>query len=198
MVQIKKINSRRLYHYTVDTFVDLLSQLRSRRIRYKCSDKDLEAWEYFIHHYQASILGEDYVKQYLEFALNQWYIREERDVKAERCLLLNMFSKRMIAMWEETKPEYRAYIIRTELKKEYEIKVKRKSKVSELVNSVILVEEKAREKYLNTPRGLAWCIANTSLYFHRSSACTRCKVKNECREILKKEYTNTFRRRGYK
>lgn len=198
MVQIKKINNQRLYHFMVNTFVDILSQLRNRQVRYRCSNKDIEAWEYFIHYYQSSILGEDYIRQYIEFALNEWYIKGERDVKAERCLLFNVFSKRMVKLWENTKPQYRAYVIRTELKRDYDIKVKRKSKISELINSVILVEERARNKYLNTPRGLAWCIANTSLYFHRSPSCICCDYKNECREILKKEYPNTFKKRGYK
>lgn len=198
MVQIKKINSRRLYHFAVDTFVSIISQLRNRKFNYKCSNRDLEAWDYFIHRYQNSILGEDYIRLYIEFAINRWYVQDERDVKAESCKLLNIFSKRAVAEWENTNPQYRAYIVRKELKHDYEINYKKKSKLSEIVNSVIISEEKARKMYLNTPRGLAWCIANTSLYFHRSKYCSICDFKMECKEIERKQYPNVYRKRGYK
>jgi hypothetical protein len=190
-------NSRKLYHYAVDTFVDLLSQLRGRKIRYRCSNTDFANWDYFAHQYQTVNIGEDYIRKFIEFGLNYWFIEGNRDVKLDKCLFLNIFNKAMIKRWNNLHPAISAKIVRDNLKQEFDIKIHHKSLIPELILEVREAEETAKDKYHNTNRGLAWCIANTSLYFHKSSLCASCKFKNECKDELKRQYPKIYKKRGY-
>ena len=190
-------NSRKLYHYAVDTFVELLSQIRGKKIRYKCSDTDFANWDFFAFQYRNVNIGESYVREFIEFGLNYWYVVKQRDPRVSSCRFMNIFNKAMLARWDKLHPEFRTKIIRTELKQEYDIKIKKSSRISELVNQVRTGEERFKAQYHNKKKGLAWCIANTSLYFHKSSLCATCENKSICKDELKRQYPKVYKMRGY-
>ena len=73
-------NSRKLYHYAVDTFVELLSQIRGRKICYKCSDTDFANWDFFAFQYRSVNIGEDNIG-ILDTSSDDWAETLERWIK---------------------------------------------------------------------------------------------------------------------
>jgi hypothetical protein len=59
------------------------------------------------------------------------------------------------------------------------------------------VEEQFKRTYVGTQRGLLWCVANTTLYFHKSTVCSGCAMKTVCRSIEKANYPKIYKLRGY-
>ena len=84
------------------------------------------------------------------------------------------------------------------MKKDHKINLlQKKTEISKLVVSIRPAEEQFKADYHNTKRGFLWCIANTTLYFHKSPKCATCNFKNECKELLKQEFPKIYVKRGY-
>ena len=66
-----------------------------------------------------------------------------------------------------------------------------------MLNTLKPVEEKFKAQFHNTKKGLPWCVANTTLYFHKSALCVSCNYRDDCKEILKTEFPKVYIIRGY-
>ena len=60
-----------------------------------------------------------------------------------------------------------------------------------------IAEEIEKKRFFNTPRGFVNCIERTSLFNHRSTNCSVCKFKDDCKKMLKNNYVNVYTHRGY-
>jgi hypothetical protein len=58
-------------------------------------------------------------------------------------------------------------------------------------------EEFEKEQFYNTTEGLIWCKANTSLYNHKSKFCKGCNNRTRCKDLLKEQFPNLYKQRGY-
>lgn len=56
-------------------------------------------------------------------------------------------------------------------------------------------EEFERKRFLNTTDGLLNCIEGTTLYHNKSLVCMLCKNKEDCKESLKKIYSQFYKER---
>ena len=187
----------RLFRFAVDLFIDLLQQVTKRRVNYRCNNADTASWNNFVNTFGDNI-GEEFVRKFTEYGIQSWFNDgTERDYsKAVRFSWI--FGSAAIKRWNALDADARTWVVRSSLKKKYKINtIKRSSSVSELIIKLRPVEENFKAEFHNTNRGLLWCIANTSLYYHRSSYCATCKFKENCKEILKKEYPKTYKARGY-
>lgn len=125
-------------------------------------------------------------------------IRVAKKTTHEKYGSIGYLVKRQLQRWKKYDIDTNVYITRIGLKTDHKINViKKKTDIPALISTIRVVEEKFKAEYHNTNRGFMWCVANTTLYFHKSSKCATCKFKNECKELLKEEYPKIYVKRGY-
>ena len=188
---------QRLFRFAVDLFIDLLEQVTKRRVNYKCNNADTASWDSFVETFGDNI-GEEFIRKFTEYGIQSWFNPgAKRDYS--RAVRFNwIFGSAAVKRWNALNAETRTWVVRNSLKTDYKINtLKCITQVPELVIKLRPVEEKFKSEYYNTNRGLLWCIANTTLFHHRSPNCIKCKFKENCKEILKSEYPKIYTARGY-
>lgn len=188
---------QRLFRFSVDLFIELLEQVTKRKVNYRCNDADVSSWNKFIETYGDGI-GEEFLRKYIEYGIQSWFNSgSERDYS--RAVRFSwIVGSAAIKRWNALNAETRTFVVRSSLKTEHKINtLKHRSQLSELLTKVRPSEEKFKAEFHNTNRGLLWCVANTTLYFHRSSQCVTCSFKEQCKDILKREYPKIYKARGY-
>ena len=188
---------QRLFRFSVDLFIELLEQVTKRKVNYRCNDADVSSWNKFTETYGDGI-GEEFLRKYIEYGVQSWFNSgSERDYS--RAVRFSwIVGSAAIKRWNALNAETRTFVVRSSLKTEHKINtLKHRSQLSELLTKVRPSEEKFKSEFHNTNRGLLWCVANTTLYFHRSSQCVTCSFKEQCKDILKKEYPKIYKARGY-
>lgn len=189
---------KRLFRYAVNIFIELLEQVtKTKKNNVRCNDADVASFETFMDTFGDNV-GEEFIRKFTEYGMQSWFNDgSERDYsKAVRFSWI--FGKKAIERWNKCSIETNVFITRKGLKTRHKINVvRRESSLSKLLVTVRPAEEKSKGLYLNTKRGLVWCVANTTLYFHKSSACAMCENKIDCKDILKREYPKVYKTRGY-
>ena len=188
---------QRLFRFAVDLFITLLRQVTKREnIPYRCNDADVKAWNVFIDTFGD--IGEEFVRTFTEYGIQSWFNSgSERDY-SHSVRFSWIFGGAAIKRWNALNADARTFVVRSSLKTEHKINtLKHQSQLSELLTKVRPSEEKFKAEFHNTNRGLLWCVANTTLYFHRSGQCATCKFKEQCKDILKQEYPKIYKARGY-
>ncbi len=196
-MEMNERKKQRLFRFAVDSFLSLLQQVTKRkRIPYRCNDADVRAWNVFIDTFGD--VGEEFVRNFLLYGIQSWFNSgSERDY-SHSVRFSWIFGRAAIKRWNALEGVVRTRCVRKSLKTNHKINtLVHKSELSELLNKIRPHEEAFKKEYYNTNRGLLWCIANTSLYFHRSPLCATCKFKMECKQILEKEYPRVYKIRGY-
>lgn len=192
--------NRKLFRYAVDIFIDILQKIANRRINYKCNDADVKSYAVFQQRYGNNI-GEEFVRKFVEFSFNDWFPKDREYDKDRNMRLSWILSKRICDKWDSNSISRNVYFTRKNLKKEFNLTAfvnsKKQEQFVEMVNALIDSEEKFKHEFLNTKRGLPWCVANTKLFFHKSTACAICESKDECKELLRTEYPKIYIAREY-
>lgn len=189
---------RILYRYAVDIFVALLNQVQYRSRAYRCNDQDVMAWNKFVDYYKDIHIGEDFIKKFAQYGIQSWFNPSMTDLQKSNVRFAWVFSAAAIKRWNALGAETNVAVTRSCLKSIYDIEgTKIKSKLSSVYTQLRNSEEGLKRTYHNRKRGLEWCIANTSLYFHRSALCASCLYKLECKQMLKENYPKIYKLRGY-
>lgn len=199
---MNKRQSSRLFRQAVDLFVELLEQIQKRKVNYKCNDADTKAWNKFIETLDERkiTIGEDFVRKFIQYGVQSWFNPDtNKDGQYNYSVRFSwMVSQKAIQRWDKFGNEINVKITRGCLKQNFDIDtVQHKTKCKGIVLKLRPVEEKFKKEFFGTKRGLAWCIANTTLYHHRSPLCVQCKFKVECKKILKQNYYKVYKVRGY-
>lgn len=193
MIQPKK---RTLYRYAVDEYIRIFDDIRGCKSNYRCNDADVAAWNNFIEVYINGNLNKAFITSFIEFGLNH-YITKGTDKKRKLCRFSWVFSDSQTKLYKKVGAVYAAKIVSRELKQEFNIKVKHHSLLRNVYTTVRISEERIKQEFFNTKKGLSWCVINTSLYFDKSSWCSKCQSFKECKEILKQNYPYIYKVRGY-
>lgn len=194
---------RELFKYAVDGFERLIRVVTKRpRFSYKAGVNDVRAWESWCEEYKDRVISVEFINSYLEYGIQSWFNKNtaERDYYDIKIRFSWVFGKSAVKRYNALDDRLRKEVVRTHLKKVVNkglIVSKKESDRDVMLNSVIEREEECKSKYHNTPRGMLWCTANTTLYHHRSSYCTTCVYKQDCKELLKREMTLVYKKRGY-
>lgn len=189
---------RSLYRYAVDTFVELLNKVQTRNKPYKCNDQDVQSWNLFVEYYKDVNIGKDFVKSYVQYGIQSWFNPDMDELHKRNCRFSWIFGTRAIERYNKLGHETNVRMVRKYLKKEFDVEIKKK--IGELKSVFLTVrksEESFKSEFFNTKKALKWCIANTSLYYHKSSFCASCIFKSECKEVLKLNYPKIYKVRGY-
>lgn len=188
---------QRLFRFAVDIFIELLYQTTHNRVNYKCNDQDVTAFGSFLEEYGDSI-GENFIREFAEYGIQSWFNSGSEKDYTHSIRFNWVFSKAAIKRWDALPGHVRTKVVRTSLKKNAKINtIKKHTVIPDIVTTVRPVEEKFKAQYYNTQRGLLWCVANTSMFFHKSSYCTGCIHKEQCKETLKNTCPKVYMLRGY-
>jgi len=192
---------RALYRYAVDTFVKMLSKVQERYREYRCNNNDVMCWNAFVDAYSDIILTEGFIHKFCEYGIQSWFNRDERLTQLQKhtCRFSWIFSRKAIDRWNVYGLKGNEKFIQTELKQIYDFDLGGvKPHLRSAFINVRPVEERFKQETKNGRRTLAWCVANTTLFNHRSPLCVACSYKVECKDILKMNYPKIFKLRGYK
>ncbi len=186
----------------VDLFVKLLEQIQKRKVNYKCNDADTKAWGKFIEIMESRkvTIGEDFIRKFIQYGVQSWFNPDtNKDEKYNFTIRFGwVVGQKAIQRWDKFGNEINVKITRGCLKQNFDIDTtSHKTKCGNIVIKIRPVEEKFKKEFFGTKRGLVWCVANTTLYHHRSPLCMRCPFKAECKEILKQNYFKVYQKRGY-
>lgn len=189
-------NKKQLFRFAVDNFVLILEQIRKKKVNYKCNDVDVSSFNVFYETYKEKI-STDFIKNFLQYNIQNYFNDDNYDF-SKKIRFSWIFGKKGIERWEKNKTSTNIYFVRKNLKKKYKINLSKKSSnLSQIITRVRLIEENFKKEFHNTKRGFLWCVANTTLYFHKSSFCATCIHKKECKELLEQEYKSIYIKRGY-
>lgn len=188
---------QKLFRYAVDIFIELLQQVTKRKVNYRCNDADTACWDNFMDTFTDRI-GEEFIRKFAEYGIQSWFNKGTKKDYSREIHFNWVFGKAAISRWKKNDISTNVFITRVGLKKNHKINViKKQTSIPDIVSSIRPYEEKFKSDYHNTKRGFLWCIANTTLYFHKSAKCATCNFKNECKELLKTEYPKIYVKRGY-
>lgn len=168
--------------------------------KYKPDGGERNVWEKFMQEFGTNI-GEDFIRQFAQFGFN-YYFGDGQNRYTVSVRFNWIFGSGMIGRWKKAKSKAQISGIRKSisrgLKSRYRLNTRRKNEdMTRIVTEVREIEEKFKSEFLNTKRGLPWCVANTTLYNHRSRVCLSCIYKSDCKEVLKTEYPGIWKTRGY-
>lgn len=188
----------KLYKYSVDLFLKTLSEItKLNHDNYKCNDADVKSWNSFCEYYGCNV-GQFFIKDFIEYQFQSWF-NDGTEKDYSRTIRFSwVVGKSAIKRWEALSAKTNVYLTRKFLKQSYKInKNLYKSSIGEFITEINPNEEKFKVQFFDTKRGLIWCIANTTLFNHKSSNCIVCSYKEECKQILKEQYKKVYKARGY-
>lgn len=195
---------RRLYRYTVDLFISMLRDIKgASRFEYRMTDADVAGFDSWVQYWGADKVGEEFARQWAEYGFQSWFnAGAARDYNHAVRYNWIFNGKSAVARWKALDATVRTRVVRTSLKQRYKITPRNHSSVTSsartaLYTTVRPAEEALKKRFYGTPRGALWCIANTSLYNHRSSLCVVCAFKDDCALTLKREFPLIALARGY-
>lgn len=187
---------RRLFRYAVDLFIELLRKVAKNTCDYRCNDADERAFETFLQEYPSA--GETFVRDFLLYQFQSWFNDGSEKDYTHSIRVSWCFGKPAVARWKSNSAGTNAFIVRKGLKSRVNVASNHLSKErSAVFLAVRKTEEKYKAEFYGDKRGLLWCRANTTLYYHKSSYCAACVFKNECKTMLQESYPAIYKLRGY-
>lgn len=150
----------------------------------------------------SPLLGEDYVKSFMEFQFNYWFEHEGKYGRGTSVQLEWIIGKKALKRWFDRSEKFKRAtnkIVRKNLKKKVKFKLDgvRNEGWSKTMTELRPIEEFEKEMFFNTAKGFVNCTLNTTLYHHKSKFCMSCKYKDKCRVELKEQFPIVFKLRGY-
>lgn len=150
----------------------------------------------------SPLLGEDYLKSFMEFQFNYWFEHEGKYGRGTSVQLEWIIGKKALKRWFERSEKFKRAtnkIVRKNLKKKVKFKLDgvRNEGWSKTMLELREVEEFEKNMFFNTAKGFVNCTLNTSLYHHKSKFCMECKYKNKCKEQLIEQFPIVSKLRGY-
>lgn len=199
--RLKTSRGRRLFRESVDIFVSMLRQIKNQpRFQYRVTDADTAGFDAWAEAIGADKIGPDFMNRWAQYQFQSWF-NDGATRDYNHAIRYNWIFNggSAVKRWNALSEDKRQWVVRTSLKKDYRVKRSNvpRSAPTALFTTLRSCEEEAKKRFYGTARGLLWCVANTTLYNHRSSQCVVCKFKSDCLETLKAEYPRVAAARGY-
>jgi len=196
----KKVVRRRmkLFRFAVDTFISAMEQVTKRHVPYRATDSDVACWHKWMDYFGDESVGEEFVTDFVLYGVQSWFTEDSPDNYNYQVRFTWIFGKNAINRFEKYGSANTRRLVQKRMKDERNVKMRHVTSVlSTVVVSLRQEEENVKAMYFQTKRGFLWCIANTTLYYHKSSYCATCKFRLDCKRLLKQEYKKVYKLRGY-
>lgn len=149
----------------------------------------------------TKVLGEDYIRSYMEFQFNHWYRHDGKYGKGASIQLEWIIGSKAWKRWISRTEKHKSktsFIVNKDLKKNVKLK---RFKFDEGFKLRILKlndeEEEEKNLYFNSSKGFINCTLNTTLYNHKSKFCASCNFQTKCKDELKERFAKVYKIRGY-
>lgn len=155
-------------------------------------------------------LGEDFLVQYLNYAFgkyagrkNPWggFNRFPTSWIVSKTLLKNFLKESSGKKWylnkriRENRNSEQKETTKILLKSSLQIEKENKEKLK-FINQINEFEEKEKAKFHNSIKGRIWCVDFTTLFNPKSSYCNDCKFSLECKDLLKDNFIEIYKKRN--
>lgn len=167
--------------------------------QFKPKEKDQNLIEKFLSILSATYviegLGLDFFSDYFQFQLRYWDGKKTRF--GEGVIMLSwIIGDKAIKRWEKAKDEHIRWQNHLYIQNSG---VRSHQKDIKVDNSFLInfneIEERDKKMFLNTKKGLTWCLLNTTLFNHKSPTCLLCESQMQCISLLEKKYPSLFKMR---
>lgn len=199
--RLKTQRGKRLFRESVDLFTTLLRQIKgASRFEYRVTDADLAGFDSWVEAFGADKIGSEFMKRWTEYQFQSWFNDgSTRDYNHAVRYNWIFNGGSAVRRWNALPEEKRRWVVRTSLKQDFAVNSNegKHTVPTELFTTLRDSEEAAKKRFYGTSRGLLWCVANTTLYNHRSASCVVCNFKGDCLETLKREFPRIAVARGY-
>jgi hypothetical protein len=186
----------KLFKHAVNVYCMLLEQILGRN-KYTLLKTDIGAWNKFVKKYENK-LCEKFVEDYIKFGVNYYLTEDRKQYYSDRIHFGWCISGKVSQRFDRLEAGTRNWIVRKGIKKENKIDTtKHDSVLKERVLAIVDSEERSKRKFYNSRRGLAWCIATTTLCNDKSELCIGCNNREQCLITLRENYNKVYRLRGY-
>lgn len=186
----------KLFRHAVDVYCMLLEQILGRK-HYTLIQTDVNAWNKFVKKYEAKLCNQ-FVEDYIKFGVNYYLTDERKEYYRDRIHFAWCIGGKVAHQHDKLDSSVRTWIVRKGIKKQNKINTtKYKSLLRERLLSIVDSEEALKRKFYNTRRGLAWCIANTTLCNDKSELCLGCNNREQCLLTMRENYYKVYKLRGY-
>lgn len=199
--RLKTQRGKRLFRESVDLFTTLLRQIKGApRFVYRMTDADTAGFDAWVAYFGADKIGSDFMRRWAEYQFQSWFndgtVRDYNHAVRYNWIFNGGSA---VKRWNALPEDKRRWVVRTSLKTDFAVGGSKgaRSAPTELFTTLRSSEEEVKGRFYGTGRGLVWCVANTTLYNHRSAKCVVCKFKTDCLETLKREYPRIATARGY-
>lgn len=192
---------RKLFRESVDLFIALLRQIKGDPgFQYRITDADVAGFDSWVAAVGADKIGSDFMRRWAEYQFQSWFndgTTRDYNHAVRYNWIFNGGSA--VKRWRALPEDKRQWVVRTSLKRDFSVGRGKRSGAggTELFTTLRASEEAVKRRFAGTARGLIWCVANTTLYNHRSTVCVVCKFKSDCLETLKREFPRVAVGRGY-
>lgn len=201
------VRKDKLWRYAVDNFIRISSQIQNREyINYIPNKIDRQCYDAFYNHYvkEKCYIGEDFILRFIEFGFQSWYNNNYKDkierVHSKGIRMSWILSVKAIKRWDKLNNSLKTKIVKNDLKKKYNISEKKQKQNKNYITGLTSVrksEEVFKDIGFNTDEGFSNCLHYTTLYNHESEFCKKCNFKDECIVLLKENFCNIYKLRGY-
>lgn len=188
--------NQKLFRFAVDLFCNTLKQITKRDFEYRCNKADIKAWDNFIDTFGDRV-GENFIRDFNDYGFQVWFNGTVGKDYNKSIHFNWIYGKKGIQRWNKVSYKARKYYVRKELKVNYKVKTGKSDNNIAIFNTIRKNEEAYKAEFHNTQRGLLWCVANTTLFFHKSAYCTTCIYKDDCKLTLKQNMPRIYKLRGY-
>lgn len=143
---------------------------------------------YLDNKYKLICIGEHFLTKFFNFQFlrvkDQKFKRFASKDVAGRIQIYDIVGGKAIQYWEKRNIEF-DFIIDPYIHAHIELP------------EISISEEIEKKRFYNSELGLSNCLEKTSLYNHKSQLCILCKHKISCKDLLKNNYSQIYKSRGY-
>jgi len=206
------MNREQFSDYTVDIFQQFMRVLTANQdFIVNLTSNDRVTLEKFLNYidekYRMESVGVDFLINFMELQF-QFYYKRELKYGISSIGFNWIIGKRAIGRYEKIKNiDFKTGWSRhsRKIRKDINLKILHKynkkthgdqQKITEFLK-YNEIEEIEKKRFYNVEEGFVWCVTNTTLYNHISNSCLFCKFKQNCKETLKINYPNLYKKRGY-
>lgn len=140
-------------------------------------------------------LGKQFVWRYCIFQFTYW---DELiiDTPSSRVGFSHIFGKKAIDRYFTRDKEYDWQFDSPEISLKYKLStLEFNSHVDPKKDKLEHTNSGIRLRFLNTDKGLATCLSQTTLFDRKDSSCLLCNFQTECKELLKTNYPTIYKNR---
>ena len=159
--------------------------------------------------YNLHMIGGDFLTKYFLFQFSrvdgQIFVRfatkKDGQIASEgKVQIYDVIGKAAFKYWLDRNIEFDYTLTQSPIITKYSLSlqaIKELYSIKPSLENIFEAEEIEKKRFYNTQRGFVNCIEKTSLFHHRSLNCAFCENKENCKKLLKVNYSKIYKNRGY-